>query len=130
MIVIYSSLRFASLEAWTYQSQGKSRHLPSFCDRKPWDFVPTEQVALRPLEGGLIEKWYQYVSFVSNFLIIATLLTRFIVLVRVTGSYAGINGNMSSTIQGEMRKGMRLILNVCRKVYLPHLMLTTLWSLP
>ena len=78
-IVIHSSLRFASLEAWTYQSQGKSRHLPSICDIKPWDFVPTEQIALRQLEEGLIEKWYQYVSFVSNFLIIATLDTRLLI---------------------------------------------------
>jgi hypothetical protein len=67
---------------------------------------------LRQLEEGLIEKWYQYISFVSNFLIIATLDTRFIVLVRATGAREGINGDMSCTMQGEMRKGERLIINV------------------
>ena len=66
---------------------------------------------MRQLEEGLIEKWYQYISFVSNFLIIATLDTRFIVLVRVTGAREGINGKMSSTMQREIRKGKRLIVN-------------------
>ena len=62
--------------------------------------MPTEQVALRQLEKGLIEKWYQHVSFVYNITIIATLFTRFIVLDRATGAREGIYGDMSSTMQG------------------------------
>ena len=86
------------------RSEEQTGKFRSFGDRKLWDGIPASQVTVRPLEEGVVNKWYQADFLISNILIIRMLYKRFIALNRETKSYGGTNTQILRTTAADSRR--------------------------